>query len=226
MSRKANSIKAFPALWAEHEQLYHSVFREALCRLQVTPAQRKDENEISKALCPVLTTVCFEREGEVQTPLWEKPAQPTIPDELDSYAIGKRPDFTCKLVNPFATAPELYEISLHVECKRLGAKTASGWDLNDNYVRKGIARFDCLSHEYGKRAPSGMMLGYIVNREPAEILAEVNTTLKTRHPSFPALAFTFTSRCVGCEQALQRQNVKPNPFKLLHLWVDYRERLP
>jgi hypothetical protein len=219
MARKAGTVKPFIALWQCHENLYYSIFYEALKRFNINDVQRKDEDAISEALCPVLNEVCFEHADDVSTPDSENPIQPVINEELKGGKSRKRPDFTCSLINSFAISSEMYKIPFHVECKRLG-DTVGSWNLNKNYVTNGIKRFDCKSHEYGKRAPSGMMIGYIGSMEPIVILGKVNKYLFA--DKFPLLSFSFTLKVVSCEQELMRKYVKPEEFKLIHLWVNLK----
>ena len=137
--------------------------------------------------------------------------------------MRKRPDFTCKCSNPFASCTEEHEIALHVECKLLGNPTSKTWILNENYVTRGIKRFDCLTHEYGKRASSGMMIGYIISMEPELIVKEVNKYQQIQSLPSPSLSFQFDDQPVFKEnQSLDRKNVKPKSFQLIHLWVDLR----
>jgi len=218
MARKTGAIKTFASLWRNHENLYCSIFYNALEQLIISDKQRKDEDAISEAVCPILAKICFEHEQDVRIPKWEQPIQPVENKDLKGGKIRKRPDFSCSLLNSLATSKELYEIPFHVECKRLG-KTDGSPDLNKNYVIKGIMRFDLRSHEYGKAAPSGMMIGYVVNMEPVTIMSAVNQYLGNY---FPKLNFIFSQKVVSCEQALFRKNVKPEEFKLIHLWANLR----
>ena len=97
---------------------------------------------------------------EIRPPDWEKPIQPIINTEIKGGKIKKRPDFTCNLCNTITESPDNYVLPFHVECKRLGKPTSPAWILNKNYVENGIKRFDSSEHEYGKRANSGLMIGY------------------------------------------------------------------
>lgn len=185
------------------------------------------EDTISEHLCIVLNAICFKESRknncEIRTPDWEKPIQPVTDSELKGGRARKRPDFTCKLTNPFAASADEHEISFHVECKRLGAPTSASWILNENYVTNGIKRFDCRLHEYGKRASSGMMVGYIINMSPEKILDEVNTHQKQHCSYNPAIEIDFVKGNVQqYRQKLNRKNLKPELFKLIHLWADLR----
>ncbi len=214
-------------LWKRHETLYVDVFFIALARLAKKKRPLSDEDAISEQLCPVLTRVCFEegqkRGCEIRTPDWEKPIQPVTDNELKGGKVRKRPDFTCKCYNPFAPCAEELEIAFHVECKLLGNPTSKTWKIKKNYVTKGIKRFDCRVHEYGKRASSGLMIGYIINMEPKQIVIEVNKFQQKHLPYNPALSFQFVNPPVFKEnQNLNRKNVNPESFRLIHLWVDLR----
>lgn len=218
MARRIGTVKDFVALWQCHETLYYSIFYEALNQLEISEEQSKNEDAISEALCPILKDVCFDHTQEVRTPDWEKPIQPVINEDLKNGKAQKIPDFTCSLVNNLTNCSEMYEIPFHVECKRLG-DTVGSWNLNKNYVNNGIKRFDSSDHEYGKRAPSGMMIGYIVSMVPTSILDEVNNRLPDK---LPRLSFAFMKKVVSCEQELIRRKVKPEEFKLIHLWTNLK----
>lgn len=226
MSRR--HLPAFTVLWQRHESIYCDVFYSALVLFLKDKKLTGDEDALSERLCPYLTKVCYEKskdEGvEIPTPDWEKPKQPVNEDELTGGKVRKRPDFTCKLSNPTASSEEEFEICLHVECKCLGYPTSNSWILNKNYVTNGIKRFDSESHEYGKRAPSGIMIGYIITMEPGQILQQVNRYQKQYLPQNKPILFTFGHNNLHkANQHLNRQIIKPKEFKIIHLWVDLRE---
>ena len=207
--------------------LYSEVFSTALRELSESPSVSGDEDAISEILCSILNRVCFNfgksRNQELQTPYWETPIQPVAGDELNGGKIKKRPDFTCKFINPWAASPEKYEISLHIECKLLGLPTSATWILNKNYVKNGIKRFDSKIHEYGKRADSGMMIGYIIGMTPQEIESEVNDYQKKHASEYTDIKFLFdTTTLFKTRQDIKRKNVMPARFELIHLWVDLR----
>ncbi len=216
MSPKWKTFGDFPALWVKHEKLYYSIFKKALQRLE-TKAD-KDENEISESLCLILLHVCLEIEGEVSPPDWEKPIPPVTENDLTGGKKRKRPDFTCNIINSNTTEASSYCIPFHVECKRLGKQKGS-WNFNKNYVIQGINRFDSVEHGYSKRAPSGMMIGYIINMEPFDILESVNNYMPDQ---LPKLNFDFSEKVVTCEQDFTRKYIEPEQFNLIHLWSDLR----
>jgi len=86
-----------------------------------------------------------------------------------------------------------------------------------------MKRFDCREHEYGKRAPSGMMIGYIISLTPHDIVTEVNC-YKNRHlKNCSDIRFSWNSGYVHrTEQSITRQQVAPANFRLIHIWADLR----
>jgi|GEM_PF-487398 len=225
-----HAVPSFSALWERHEILYVGVFTMALRRLSENGCDATNEDDISEQLCPLLTDICFE-EGrkcnrEIRTPDWDKPIQPVNRNELKGGTTKKRPDFTCKLVNTLADSADDYEIPFHVECKLLGTPTSRTWILNKNYVTKGIKRFDSGSHEYGKRASSGMMLGYLIGMTPEKILEEVNSYQKKHCSDNPTIEFERMREPIQqYGQKLERKHLEPRQFRLIHLWVDLRRQL-
>lgn len=218
MARKSSKIKSFKSLWESHEKRYYNIFLEALKRLEVDDEKCGHEDAISEALCLVLRQVCCDLKGEIHLPVWEQPIQPVTDEELKGGKKRKRPDFTCNLINSNPTSIEDYSTPFHIECKRLGLKSNSN-NLNQNYVNKGLKRFDSSEHEYGKRASSGMMIGYIVSSEPDSILEVINKELPEQ---FSPLNFTFTDKVTSCEQKITRIEVAPKSFKLIHLWANLK----
>jgi hypothetical protein len=217
------------SLWQRHETLYLGIFAMALKKLSENGCDAINEDAISEELCPLLTEICFEESQKknraIPTPVSDGPIQPVIKAELAGGKTKKRPDFTCKLVNTFAETAEEHEISFHVECKLLGHPTSHTWILNKNYVTKGIKRFDSRSHEYGKRASSGMMLGYITSMTPDEILSEVNKHQTKHCPHNPAIGSEVIEESIRrYAQNLKRKSTRPREFKLIHLWVDLRKQ--
>lgn len=214
-------------LWERHTRLYVEVFSTALKELAKRNQVSGDEDAISEILSLILGQVCFDfnksRDIEVRKPTPQAPVPPLTEDELSGGKKQKRPDFTCQCLNPWAKSHEEHEISFHVECKRLGYPTSPSWNLNKNYVENGIQRFDCHIHEYGKRASGGMMIGYIISMTPQEIEKEVNGYQKKCLPKFENVCFNFdTKNAYHTQQIIERCNVTPVKFELIHLWIDLR----
>jgi hypothetical protein len=223
------TFPTFSVLWKRHESLYIRIFIIALQILKNESFDKSSgEDTISEFLCPILNKVCYEegkrRNCEIRTPDWEKPIQPVNNDELKGGKIRKRPDFTCKFMNPLACDADEHEIPLHIECKRLGEATSNNWKLNENYVVNGIMRFDSGEHEYGKRAPSGIMIGYIISMTPEQILSEINVYEEKYCSDNPSLVYEITNNKVWQYQhILLRKNIRPESFLLFHLWIDLRD---
>jgi len=221
------TLSSFTPLWNRHKRLYSKIFSMALLELSKMDSISGDEDAISERLCIFLNNACYVRgktkNQEVRTPDWEKPNQPVCTKELKGGKSRKRPDFTCKCLNPWADSPENHEISLHVECKRLGNPTSRSHVLNKNYVIEGIKRFDSKTHKYGNRAYSGIMIGYIISMTPKTIEAEVNSYQKKHLPDNSDIKFKFnSSSLIETIQRFERKNVKPINFELIHLWVELR----
>jgi hypothetical protein len=86
-----------------------------------------------------------------------------------------------------------------------------------------MARFDSSEHQYGKRAPAGMMIGYIISMCPGDIENEVNGHKEGHLGYFPHLSFAWDSGYVHqTEQQITRQHVTPANFSLTHIWSDLR----
>ncbi len=222
-----HSLSSFTDLWMQHEHLYLEVFSTALLKLAEQEPSLVNEDAISEELCIPLNQVCFEmgksQNVEVRVPVWERPVHPVAKEELKGGKIRKRPDFCCSCLNRFALSAEEHEVSLHIECKQLGEPTSSTWILNENYVKRGIKRFDSTTHEYGKRALSGLMIGYLVNMTPETVLAEVNCHQKKHMPDNPDIVFEFgDGKLFWSRQPLTRKHVLPECFELIHLWADLR----
>jgi len=226
MARRKYPLPEYLLIWGRHEDLYRRVFSLALRSLHEATSVSGNEDHISEQLCPLLARVCF-RLGQngidVHPPQWEKPQQPQTESEVGEKHIAKRPDFACSFLNPLAKSPEEYSVPFHVECKLLGDPTSRTWVLNRNYVTRGIARFDLQSHKYGNRAPSGMMVGYMISMTPEEVQAQVNACIGEELPGIPQLAFTFSDVPWQSQHRFARRHVMPTPFTLIHLWVDLRK---
>jgi hypothetical protein len=144
--------------------------------------------------------------------------------ELKGGKRRKRPDFTCKWINPLASSAEEYELPLHIECKRLGKPTSPNWVLNENYVVDGIMRFDSKDHEYGKRAFSGLMIGYIISMAPNEIIADIDAFCRKHYAeSANIIHQSNNDEVTQYRQYMKRHSVQPKTFEIVHLWVDLRK---
>jgi hypothetical protein len=86
-----------------------------------------------------------------------------------------------------------------------------------NYINNGINRFDSLSHEYGKRAHDGIMIGYIISSTKFEIQKEINDKLPE---NIEKLTFIKRNKVENIKTKFTRKNVKPSDFTMHHIWVD------
>jgi hypothetical protein len=197
---------------------YLDVFTKALDKLVITDDQRKEENMISKMLHSILRNMCQIHHNGLPTPVWEAPNQSMTDEELMATKSPSRPDFTCTMVDPYASTPDMYEIYLHIECKRLG-QSGTSWNLNKQYCVNGIMRFDSLASQYGKNADSGIMVGYIINSTKDDILSDVNKNLPS---NIEKLIFSTNNIVETVRTKYNRQNIVPFEFTLYHIWADLR----
>jgi hypothetical protein len=212
MSRKTTPFGISTDLWQRHRERYMKIFCRALNLLEIDDEQRKDEDIISEKLFPILRHICRIDGKGAALPNWELPI----------HHNHKRPDFTCALINVNADSDDMYEIPLHIECKRLGEKPSSTWNLNKNYVENGIKRYDDNEYDYGKNAPSGIMIGYIVSSRKMNILNEVNNYLPKE---IGPLKFVSPEKLEIYESKYQRKLTTPFDFTLHHIWVDLRSKI-
>lgn len=226
-----NKIPSASKLWQRHEEFILEVFFIALkllCEEQFLP---EDEDEISEKLSVKARRANFklnlQGRGLMYPPTWQGQIAPATESEVGSTFTRKKPDFQCQYKNERAkNAKEAY-ISYCVECKRLGKTLDSGWNLNKNYVQKGILRFLTAEHSYGKAAESGAMIGYVQNMEFDTVIKEVNQCIaqikkyKTQPIKFPTNGFG-QGKTVRTTQQLERTEVLPSKFALRHVWVDLR----
>jgi len=216
------AIPSGSAIWKKYEQLYLEIFSTALINLSVKDSLPGKEDAISEKMYPVLNRICWGK--NVATPSWKLPIAPLTEEELTGGKKNPYPDFTCKFRNDRDGLVEEFEIPLHVECKLLGKRTSRTWILNKEYVINGIKRFDSNKHGYGKRALSGIMIGYIISMTPEEINIEVNNFQSKHLPANAPITFDFNQAIpFQTRQGIKRQNVIPDQFEIIHLWIDLRK---
>lgn len=218
MARKRTGIADFHTIWQRHEALYKDVFCQALEKIAGKAIDFRFENAISEVLCLELREVCYNHPDQPALPQWESPIKPIYKSNLTGGNKAKRPDFTCSLVNTYASSKDEHEISLHVECKRLGVVTEKN-RLSVYYVEEGIARFDTVTHAYGKMAPSGMMIGYVMGKCVESVWAEVNKAIIANGMNVVLYDRYVELRVDVTESCYHRCVVTPFSFKLIHMWV-------
>jgi len=207
MPRKNKSFSEPYKDWIRFVDIGVEIFCTALNLLMVTDEMKKDEDSITKDLYKKLKDVCFKHKDKPQRPSWDAKTD-----------TEKRPDFTCRLVNPFAESVDMSEIDLHIECKCIGNNRSPSWNLNKNYITDGIKRFDALSHEYGKCADDGIMIGYIISSTKEEIQRIMNEKLPE---NIEKLNFKTKSKVEKISTKFKRKNVEPLDFRLHHIWANY-----
>lgn len=218
-------------LWARYEQMVLEVFSLSLQALRSEVNLPIDEDPISAVLALKTREVNFslnkKGRGLPFPPNWEKPIPPLSRKDLGLGKKKKRPDFTCPFRNHAVQTHEKAYLDYHIECKRLGAPTSPNWDLNKNYVLKGIIRFSNSDYGYGQGTASGAMIGYVQNMDLDSILGEVNTCIKrNKKLQLPLIDFSQASfdnqGLANTSQKLKRKTHSPSSFDLRHLWIDLR----
>lgn len=228
----ANKMLSASMLWQRHEELILEVFFLALkllCKEQFLP---KDEDEITEKLSVKARKANFklnrQDRGLGYPPTWQGQIAPGTESEVGSTFTRKIPDFQCPYKDESAKNAEQAYLSYCVECKRLGKTLDSGWNLNKNYVQKGISRFLTAEHSYGKAAESGAMIGYVQNMEIDTVNKEVNQYIgQVKKHEIPPIKFPpngfSQGKTVSITQQLERTEVLPSKFNLRHVWVDLRK---
>ena len=221
-----------PRFWQLFVERRVELFVCALARLAQWDGNpdipREQENDVSKLLCVMLTDVCSEWNEKydmaILVPAWECPKAPRVTSDLLDVTVGKRPDFTCVCPNPRPGSHDNIEIPLHIECKIIGKDKGRQTKYKRHYVDDGIVRFDNESHKYGKGANHGMMIGYLVGESAEAVQHIVNQVIKKDIADHGPLCISFDSSKVGeSKNVFSRRYVDPQPFTLIHLWVDLRD---
>ncbi len=215
----------FEKVWRRHVSLYSDLF---VCSLLMLPQYERltgNEDDVSIILWDCLERTCQryarDKNQEIACPKFQVPVQSISMAKRTSANALKKPDFTCFKYNPLSAS----EVALHIECKFLGKPKPSSpsWKFNENYVIRGIKRFDSHTHQYGINATCGMMIGYIISMTPKNIEAGVNDYQKKHMRDYREIKFSFdTTPLFQTRQNIKRKYVKSNQFELIHLWVDLR----
>ncbi len=209
------------SFWATREGKCLSIIAEALKRLRDTPNLPKTEVELNRHLYFCLLEASRELYPDDEiAPAAECNNQPDPDDEARAKREMKRPDFQWIYLDRYEADARRSSKQFVVECKRLGKAVRADWILNLNYAHHGIARFKEPEWGYGKRAPTGAMIGYWQNMEAHDILIEVNGAI--RKNSLPDLILLGTWNPGGisrCEHSFER-TFDMSPFRLHHFWID------
>jgi len=174
MARRKSALPNSTETWFKFVELRINVFCKALDLLNVSDDIINHEDKISKALNPKLLTVCRTLELMIGIPVWDAKNRPVTDNDIKLPSSDTRPDFTCCYYDTNGEFNGLYELKLHIECKRIG-NSKSSWNLNMNYINEGINRFDSPEHEYGKYVQDGIMIGYIISSTKSDIQKNKST---------------------------------------------------
>lgn len=213
-------------LWERHEQHVLNVFQLALLRLKKEKHLPKDEPTLNEILYVYARYVYCSLPYE-QRPMSFVKRNSEIPprriEEVGERWTKKKPDFQWELFNTQERNPEKVIKEYTIECKRLAKNTGSG-DFINEYVVSGIIRFVSKEHRYGIGAESGAMIGYVQNLGHAEILKQINLTVrKSQEYKIPEITFNNLKDLVGIvkgNHTLKRKEVRPSTFYLRHIWVE------
>jgi hypothetical protein len=214
--------------WDSLQESVLAVFTEALRRLAARSVLPRTEDPINFELYRLAREVHLERQrakvGDL--PFFisrESASQPEPDDTVRSGRLEKIPDFSCLITNPQATDPSLFQLCFYIECKRLGQAVGT-WNLNANYSANGIRRFTHLDWQYAKGCAAALMIGYIQNMEPDDVLSEVNAGGAAL--AFPPLSKRGTAwqpqNVYPLDQVPLTRTFPPPQFPLIHVWVDLR----
>ena len=214
-------------LWERHEQHVLNVFQLALLRLKKEKHLPKDEPTLNEILYVHARYVYCSLPYE-QKPMSFVKRNSEIPprriEEVGERWTKKKPDFQWELINTQETNPEKAIKEYTIECKRLAEKTSAGRDFINEYVVNGIIRFISKEHRYGIGTISGAMIGYVQNLVHAEVLKQINLTVrKSQEYKIPEIMFNHLKVLSGISKGnhtLIRKEVIPSNFDLRHIWVE------
>ncbi len=209
-------------LWERHEQRVLNLVGDALSLLSAQSITG-DEAEFNRELYFCLLRANRQNRDQNDnwfdySPVWEARNPPTRATTGNSSEF-KIPDFYLGYIDHDEPDPERCSRNFVIECKRLGAPTASGWAFNVHYVEDGIIRFIHPGWRYGKDVSSGAMVGYIESMEPGAILAEVNATAEKRGVPGLGRRSTGGGQIHHLDHSLRRE-FPVSPFRLTHIWAD------
>ncbi len=214
-------------LWERHVQHVLNVFQLALLRLKKEKHLPKDEPTLNEKLYVHARYVYCSLPYE-QKPMSFVKRNSEIPprriEEVGERWTKKKPDFQWELINTQETNPEKAIKEYTIECKRLAEKTSAGRSFINEYVVNGIIRFISKEHRYGIGTISGVMIGYVQNLVHAEVLKQINLTVrKSQEYKIPEIMFNHLKDLSGISKGnhtLIRKEVSPSNFDLRHIWVE------
>lgn len=211
-------------LWQSRRNHYVAVFENALMLLCQRSELPVDEPGLVRELH--VTSVTARRKldpkGRYGSPVFEAQSLPDPDSQILESFEYKRPDIQWIHDDESAVDDRHREKSFVIECKRLGRTTASGWNLNEQYVIGGVSRFLSPEWRYGLHMSEGMMIGFIQDMTPSEILFVLNEHLGNRSLSNLESEMPLPNQCVNRLSHEFERPFSKSPFTLLHRWVDIR----
>lgn len=212
-------------LWQSRRKHYIAVFENALMLLRQHHELPSDEPGIVRELhfASVTARRILDPGGRFGSPVFETQNLPDPDSEWHEAFENKRPDIQWIHDDESASDDRHREKSFVIECKRLGQTTASGWNLNEQYVIGGIHRFLSEEWKYGLHMSDGMMIGFVQDMDLPTILNVVNSHLATHSlPSLKLEAPLAEAAVSQLGQKLERSFLQTS-FFLHHRWVDIRD---
>jgi hypothetical protein len=212
-------------LWQTRRVHYLAVFDRALQLLRQHSELPVLEKSLVRRLYFTTVTARLELDpkGRFERPRFEAQNLPDPDsDEVESYE-EKRPDIQWVHDDPSASDDRYREKSFVIECKRLGSKTSSGWNLNEQYVVGGVHRFRSPQWRYGNQMHEGMMIGFVQDMELHVICDTVNDHLKAH--GIPKLRLQGEWKEIGITELDHdfERSFSKSPFLLIHRWLDIRD---
>lgn len=212
-------------LWQTRRMHYIAVFESALLLLRQRSTLPISERGLVRELH--FTSVTARRrldpKGRFGSPVFEAQNLPDPDsDELESFE-DKRPDIQWFHDDESATDDRHREKAFVVECKRLGSKTASGWDLNQQSVIGGVVRFHSPKWKYGQHMSESMMIGFVQDMDLQVILGVVNAYLAAHSLPHLRLYMPFVTAGVSRFDHEFERSFPQSPFRLIHRWLDVRD---
>lgn len=211
--------------WERRRAHYEAVFDLALTMIRERPELWADEPNLVRELR--VTSVTARRKldpkGRFGRPDFESQNIPDPESDCVQPFEHKRPDIQWRHDDETAEDDRFREKSFVIECKRLGAKTDSGWDLNKQYVICGVLRFVSDKWKYGHGMSEGMMIGFVQNMEPAAILTVLNEHLSAASVPSLRLDRPFVIGGVTVLRHELTRSFRESPFQLAHRWIDIRD---
>jgi hypothetical protein len=209
-------------LWAQRQSRCLEILERATLLLRGEAGLPETEIDLNRHLYFCLLAASRELyPQDPVAPISECNNQPDPDDVARAAREAKRPDFQWIYLDRYEPNPNHSSKQFVVECKRLGRSVSASWILNLNYVGHGVWRFRDAQWAYGRRFPSGAMVGYCQTMDRAEVLNEVNE--EVRRSSLPDLVLRGVpaNPCNHLDHTFER-SFEVSPFRLHHLWIDLR----